>query len=39
MIINKNKKVVKTPLLIKAIFGGEGILLVLGRIPFLVIYD
>jgi hypothetical protein len=37
MIINKNKKMVKTPLLIKTIFGGEGVLLVSGRIPFLVL--
>jgi len=37
MIINENKKVMKTPLLIKTIFGGEGVLLVSGRISFLVL--
>jgi len=37
MIINNNIKVVKTPLLIKTIFGGEGVLLVSRRISFLVL--
>jgi hypothetical protein len=37
MIVKKNKKVVKIPLLNKTVFGGEGVLLVLRRIPFLVL--